>query len=146
LWELDFIDAKSPTLGGTVKLLLDGTEGQHMFDNITVSPDGKITLCEDPGNNAYVAKVWQYDPANGSLTELAHHNPAFFDPNLNGPGMPGPDFITQDEESSGVVDISNILGNAAEHVFLIDTQSHKAESNPDLVEGGQLMVMHQYLV
>jgi RTX calcium-binding nonapeptide repeat (4 copies) len=145
LWELDFTDAKNPTLGGTVKMLLDGTEGQLMFDNITVSPDGKITLCEDPGNNDRVAKVWQYDPANASLTEIAHHDPARFDPNLNGPGVPGPNFITKDEESSGVVDISGILGNAGEHAFLIDTQSHK-EVGGNLVEGGQLMVMHQYLV
>jgi len=99
LWELDFTDAKNPTLGGTVKILLDGTEGQLMFDNITVSQDGKITLCEDPGNNDRVAKVWQYDPANTSLTEIAHHDPARFDPNLNGPGVPGPNFITKDEES-----------------------------------------------
>jgi RTX calcium-binding nonapeptide repeat (4 copies) len=145
LWELDFVDAKNPTLGGTVKMLLDGTEGQSMFDNITVSPDGKITLCEDPGNNDRVAKVWQYDPANGSLTEIAHHDPARFDPNLNGPGVAGPNFITKDEESSGVIDVSKILGNAGEHAFLIDTQSHK-EVGGALVEGGQLMVMHQYLV
>src|SRR5262244_1898653 len=44
LWELDFADAKNPTLGGNIKMLLDGTEGQLMFDNITVSQDGKITL------------------------------------------------------------------------------------------------------
>ncbi len=37
LWELDFTDAKNPTLGGTVKMLLDGTEGQLMFDNIARS-------------------------------------------------------------------------------------------------------------
>jgi hypothetical protein len=30
-------------------------------------------------------------------------------------------------------------------VFLIDTQAHFA-NGPELVEGGQLMVMHQYLV
>src|SRR5262249_4729217 len=36
LWELDFVDAKDPSLGGTVKMLLDGTEGQKMFDNISV--------------------------------------------------------------------------------------------------------------
>ena len=137
LWELDFVDAKNPTLGGTIKMLLDGTEGQAMFDNITVSPDGKITLLEDVGGAARVGKVWQYDPSNASLTEIAHHDPARFDPNLNGPGVPGPNFITQDEEASGVIDVSAILGNAGERVFLVDTQSHK-EVNGELVEGGQL--------
>jgi len=116
-----------------------------MFGNITVSADSKITLCEDVGNNAAVGKVWQYDPSTAQLTMIAQHDPARFDPNFNGPVVPGPNFITQDEESSGVIDISSILGNAGEHAFLIDTQSHK-EVGGDLVEGGQLMPMHQYLV
>jgi hypothetical protein len=30
-------------------------------------------------------------------------------------------------------------------VFLVDTQAHK-EVGGELVEGGQLMIMHQYLV
>src|SRR5262249_39612352 len=47
LWELDFVDATDPSKGGTVKLLLDGTEGQSMLDNISVSADGKITMLED---------------------------------------------------------------------------------------------------
>jgi hypothetical protein len=109
-----------------------------MFDNITVDGSGKVTLCEDVGNNAHLGKVWQYDPAADSLTQLAVHDSSKF---LAG----GANFLTQDEETSGVVDISNILGNAGEHVFLIDTQAHFA-NGPELVEGGQLMVMHQYLV
>jgi hypothetical protein len=109
-----------------------------MFDNITVDGSGKVTLCEDVGNNAHLGKVWQYDPATDSLTQLAVHDSSRF---LAG----GANFLTQDEETSGVVDISHILGNAGEHVFLIDTQAHFA-NGPELVEGGQLMVMHQYLV
>ncbi|HKU07446.1 MAG TPA: hypothetical protein VJR30_15355, partial [Bradyrhizobium sp.] len=52
LWSLDFVDAAHPELGGTIKLLLNGTEGQQMFDNITVDSRGNIVLCEDVGNNA----------------------------------------------------------------------------------------------
>jgi hypothetical protein len=139
LWAADFVDAANPALGGTIKLLLNGSEqGQQMFDNITVDGSGKVTLCEDVGNNAHLGKVWQYDPATDSLTQLAVHDSSRF---LTG----GANFLTQDEESSGVIDISKILGNAGDHAFLIDTQSHK-EVGGALVEGGQLMVMHQYLV
>jgi hypothetical protein len=140
LWAADFVDAANPALGGTIKLLLNGSEGQQMFDNITVDGSGKVTLCEDVGNNAHLGKVWQYDPAADSLTQLAVHDSSRF---LAG----GANFVTQDEEASGVIDISNILGNAGEHVFLIDTQAHTTQGiPPDQVEGGQLMVMHQYLV
>jgi hypothetical protein len=145
LWELDFTNAADPTQGGTVKMLLDGTEGQKMFDNISVSEDGKITLLEDVGNNAAVGKVWQYDPSTDQLFQIAQHDPARFDPNLNGPGIPGPNFITQDEEASGVIDISSILGNAGEHVYLLDTQAHNTIPG-EVAEGGQLQIIHQYLV
>ena len=62
LWAAEFNDASNPTAGGTIRLLLDGTEGQQMLDNMTVNKDGKIIMQEDPGNNAHLAKVWEYDP------------------------------------------------------------------------------------
>ena len=34
LWKLNFADASRPELGGTIDMLLDGTEGQPMLDNI----------------------------------------------------------------------------------------------------------------
>jgi hypothetical protein len=138
----DFDDALHPELGGTIKLLLDGTEGQQMLDNLTVTSDGKVILNEDVGNNAHIGKVWEYDPFNDQLTLLAQHDPNRFDPNLNGPGVPGPNFITQDEESSGVLDVTDILGSAGQRAFLIDVQSHNSLGG-ELVQGGQLMVMYQ---
>ena len=119
LWAVDFNDASNPAAGGTIKLLLNGTEGQQMFDNITVDSHGKIVLCEDVGNNAHLGKVWQYDPATDSLTQLAQHDPSRF---VSGAA----NFLTQDEEASGVIDVSHILGNAGENVYLIDTQAHFA--------------------
>jgi hypothetical protein len=138
LWAVDFVDAKNPAAGGTIKLLLNGTEGQQMFDNITVDADGKVVLCEDVGNNAHLGKVWQYDPATDKLSQLAEHDPSRF---LTG----GSAFLTQDEESSGVIDVSHILGNAGEKVYLIDTQAHFPVAG-EQVEGGQLQLIHQYLV
>ncbi len=138
LWALDFNDASNPAAGGTIKLLLNGTEGQQMFDNLTVDANGKIVLCEDVGNNAHLGKVWQYDPATDKLTQLAEHDPSRF---ISG----GANFLTQDEESSGVIDVSHILGNAGENVYLIDTQAH-FNVGGEQVEGGQLQLIHQYLV
>jgi hypothetical protein len=138
LWEVDFSDVTNPSAGGSIKLLLDGSEGQQMFDNLAVDSHGKITLQEDVGNNARLGKVWQYDPATDVLTQIAVHDSSRF---LSG----GANFLTQDEESSGVIDISSILGNAGENVFLVDTQAHYPVSG-DQVEGGQLQIIHQYLV
>lgn len=140
LWAVDFVDATNPNAGGTIKLLLDGSEGQNMFDNMTVDSHGKVTLVEDVGNQAHLGKVWQYDPVTDSMTQLAVH-----DANLFTTGSPG--FLTQDEEASGIVDISHILGNAGENVYLVDTQAHFTAGVPaDQVEGGQLQIIRQYLV
>ena len=109
-----------------------------MFDNITVNAQGKIILQEDVGNNAHLGKVWEYDPSTDSLTQLAQHDPSRF---LSG----GANFLTQDEESSGVIDVSHILGSAGENVYLVDTQAHYSLPG-ELVEGGQLQLIHQYLV
>ena len=135
LWALDFNDDHT---GGTVSMLLDGTEGQQMLDNITVNQDGKLMLCEDVGNQDHVGKVWQYDPATDALTEVAQHDPARFAPD-------GDFFLTRDEESSGVIDVSDILGDGTRDAYLIDVQAHY-NLGGELVQGGQLMVMYQDLV
>lgn len=135
LWALDFTDVTRPELGGTVKELLRGTEGQVMLDNLTVTADGKVILQEDPGNNARLSKVFQYDPATGALTELAQHDPARF-------GAPPTAPFNQDEESSGVVDVSTIFGAPGRAAYLLDTQAHYTLGG-ELVEGGQLMLMTQ---
>jgi hypothetical protein len=47
-------------------------------------------------------------------------------------------FLTQDEESSGIIDASDILG---EGWFLLDVQAHYSLAG-ELVEGGQLLALH----
>jgi hypothetical protein len=61
------------------------------------------------------------------------HNPTFFDPSAG-----SPEFITQDEESSGVIDAGRLLGPGW---FLLDVQAHTLSGDPELVEGGQLLAM-----
>jgi hypothetical protein len=132
LWRLTFDDASHPELGGTIDMLLDGTEGQQMLDNITVGDGGQIVALEDIGDQPALGKVWHYDIAGDAITQIAEHDPALFTPGA-------PDFITQDEETSGVIDVSTILG---EGWYLLDDQVHAASADPELVEGGQLLAMH----
>jgi hypothetical protein len=115
------------------------------MDNITVNQDGKLIILEDVGNNAHLGAVWQYDPTTDQLTLLAQHDPNRFDPNLNGPALPGADFITQDEEASGVIDVTGIIGSGGQDAYLLDVQSHRAVGG-ELVEGGQLLLMHHDLI
>jgi len=131
LWHVHFNNPTDPAAGGTVEILLDGTEGQKMMDNITINDRGQIVIQEDPGNQTHVARIWLYDIATDTLTEVAHHDPDRFAPGA-------PNFLTQDEESSGVIDASAILG---EGWYLLDQQAHYT-TDAELVEGGQLLALH----
>lgn len=131
LWRLVFADASNPALGGTIDMLLDGTEGQHMLDNVCATRGGRLLLQEDVGGQAHLGRIWTYDLATDALTEIARHNPDLFSPG-------GPAFLTQSEESSGVIDVSDILGDGW---FLFDVQAHYT-TTPELVEGGQLLLVY----
>jgi hypothetical protein len=136
LWRLRFDDVKEhPENGGTIEILLTGSEGHRMLDNVTIDPFGRIVMDEDPGNQGRVSKIWLYQIATGEFIEVAHHNPKFFDPTI----LNNSSFITQDDESSGIIDASDILGDGW---FLLDSQAHKVNTgDPELVEGGQLLAM-----
>jgi hypothetical protein len=131
LWKLTFEDPADPAKGGTIEAVLDGSEGQKMLDNMTVNGRGQVIEQEDPGNNTYLAKLRLYDPASDSLTEIAKHDPARFT-------LGGANFLTTDEESSGVIGVGRILGRGW---YLADVQAHYA-TDPELVEGGQLLALH----
>jgi hypothetical protein len=139
LWRLRFDNAANPSGGGgVIDMLLAGSEDggtgerHHMLDNMTINNRGQLVLQEDPGNQSYVARIWQYSIASDTLTEVAHHDPARFAP-------PTPAPFNQDEESSGVIDVSAILGTGW---YLFDVQAHYPNADPELVEGGQLLAMH----
>jgi hypothetical protein len=100
-------------------------------------------LLEDAGNAAHNGKVWLYDPATDVLTRVANHDGARFGDVTTPATTP----FNQDEETSGVIDASSILGAG---MYLLVDQAHYAInaanprgfSNPDeLVEGGQLLAM-----
>jgi secreted PhoX family phosphatase len=130
LWRLTFADVRNPAAGGRIEMVLDGTEGQLMMDNITVDDRGNVLIQEDVGGNAHIGKVFKYFPDSDTLTEVAHH-----DENRFAPGAPN--FLTIDEESSGIIP-APFLG---EGWYLLDVQAHYA-TDAETVEGGQLLALH----
>ena len=43
MWRLRFIDPANPELGGTITVVLDGTEGPKMMDNMVIDKFGHVT-------------------------------------------------------------------------------------------------------
>ncbi len=130
LWKLNFTSSSNPELGGTVTAVLDGTEGQKMIDNLCVNTTGQIYLQEDPGFQTHNAKIWKYNIATDALTLVAEHDPVRF-------VTVGATLLTIDEESSGILDMSSILGAGS---FIFVDQAHYSIPG-EVVEGGQLLVM-----
>ncbi len=137
LYRMDFTpDYQS----GSISLALDsatlvGTDGDmaRSFDNMVVADNGLIYIQEDPGNNDYIAKTWQYNPLTGDSVQVLESDRNRF---LTG----ATDFLTRDEESSGVIDITSVLGrNDGRQYYLADMQAHYANGS-SLIEGGQLYI------
>ena len=131
LWKLHFNDINNPEKGGTIEIVINGGD-QRMFDNVAMDGQGRILIQEDPGEQDYLARIWLYSPVSKKQIEVAKFNPALFTPGQ-------PNFITNDEESSGIIDAQEVLG---EGWFLLDAQVHKATSDPNLVEMGQILAMY----
>jgi secreted PhoX family phosphatase len=133
VWRISFDDAERPWKGGTLTLLLDGSEAPYLNkpDNVGMDRHGHFLIQEDPGNNAQLARIVAYDVDSGKRGVVAE-----FDEFKFAPGAPG--LITTDEESSGIIDASKVMGKGW---FLFDAQVHKANPDPALVEYGQLLAM-----
>jgi hypothetical protein len=152
LWRLTFNDIRNPLAGGTVEVLVDGeVTGQKMLDNLAVDGDGNVLLQEDVGNQAHLGKVWKYEAATGVTRLVAQHDATRFIAGAPA-DIDGTDGRQSDEESSGVVEISELLQGTAGYdtqayrYFLLDVQAHYGSVNgaplpAELVEGGQLLVM-----
>jgi hypothetical protein len=135
LWKLSLEDREHPELGGTLTLLLDGTEAPYLNkpDNITIDSSGHLLIQEDPGGNTHIARILAYDLDSGQIATLARFDPARF-------ATGGPGFITEDEESSGIIEVRKQLGK---NTYLFDAQVHTASTTDPVakVEKGQLLVM-----
>ncbi len=161
LWKMEFTDLSQPELGGTMTVLLDASRPGPTFvalDNITMDENGVIFLQEDSGGSSRLSRIWSYAPdtftgtANsGDIREIAFHSPQVFDES-------SPDFLTNNEESSGIIPLTGILGAGK---FALGVQAHfslDSETNPvdiarretlgidyetgvELVEGGQVVIL-----
>jgi hypothetical protein len=135
LWRLSYDDVERPWEGGTLTLLLDGSEAPFLNkpDNVGFDDRGHLLIQEDPGGNNHIARIVAYDVKSGKRAVLAQFDPALFSPGATGT------VATIDEESSGIIDASEWLGKGK---FLFDAQIHKANPDADKVEYGQLMTLH----
>ena len=133
LWKVTFEDIEHPRLGGTIELVLDGSEPPFLNkpDNMDIDRRGNLLIQEDPGNNGHVARIVAFNTRTGALGVVATFDPALF-------GVGSPSLITIDEESSGIIDARDVIGP---RWFVFDAQVHKASPNPASVELGQLLVM-----
>lgn len=135
LWRLNFTDITNPSLGGTIDLLLNGTEGHTMFDNLSADKTGHLILLEDVGNQQHNGKMWQYTLSNGNFIQLAKHDGARF----GDVGIPATSPYNQDEEMSGVIDMAEILGPGM-HLVVDQAHYNTGLANvTEVVEGGQLL-------
>jgi hypothetical protein len=144
LYKFTFDSIANPT-GGTIEMVLDaaalvGTDGEaaRSFDNMVVDGNGDIIIQEDPGNSAYIAKTWKFDPVTKQAAQIFESDRNRF--------LPGAaSFLTQDEENSGVIDVTDIVKNArwyepSRRYYLGNTQAHY-DIPGELVQGGQLYLM-----
>lgn len=144
LYKFTFDSLDNPG-GGLLELVVDsatltGTDGQtaRSFDNMVVDADGQILIQEDPGNSAYLAKTWKIDPVTKTAVQIFESDRERFLP-----GAPG--FLTQDEENSGVIEVTDIVRHAnwfepGRRYYLGNTQAHYPIPG-ELVQGGQIYLM-----
>jgi len=142
LWRFNFQNLSQEQTGsaGTIDMLLNGTEGQEMMDNMTVDEHGRVLITEDPGNNPIASRIFSYEIDSDTLTELAVQKQA------HGP-EPNPayeTYSTLDEEISGIIPADDVLGKGW---YLFDSQIHEsvfpsAYDKQKLVEKGQLLALY----
>jgi hypothetical protein len=141
LFRLAFDDELHPEQGGAISVVLNARDiGAQMFDNITVAGDGKLLIEEDPGDNSHAASIWQFDPETGKADKVAVVAPERFIDKSN------LQFMTQDEENSGIVEITDLVrkapwAKAGQRHFLGVLQVHAKLDDTELVEEGQLYLI-----
>lgn len=141
LFQLVFDDVQHPEQGGAIRVALHARDiGAQMFDNVTVAGDGNLLIEEDPGDNPHAASIWQFDPATGQADKILAVAPELFlDKN-------SAEFKTQDEENSGITEITGLVRNAIwakpnRRYFIGVLQVHAKSADPELVEDGQLYLI-----
>lgn len=153
LWKFTFTDVKNPLKGGSIEMLLDGSEAPYLNkpDNITVDAFGHIMIQEDPGNNEQVSRLFAYDLTSKKIAVVAKFKDEYF-------AASSKTKMTIDEESSGIIDATKYFktdANDTKAYYIYNAQVHVLTSitRPDitdaaakaeldkLLEGGQLYLL-----
>lgn len=140
LSQLVFDDINNPQVGGSIATKIRASAiGAEMLDNLTVDADGHVLLQEDPGEHEHLAAIWLFEPKTNKSTKLFEANPALFKKG-------GSEFMTLDEEHSGIIEVTDLLRKASwfdakRRYYLGTTQAHKPHADSSLVEHGQLWLM-----
>jgi hypothetical protein len=98
---------------------------------MTITSDGIVLLQEDPGKNDHVARIVAFRLKDAKLATIAQFNPDHF-------AVGGSKFMTTDEESSGIIDVTSMLAKPGETTkyFYFNAQVHTTgaySARPDLL-------------
>lgn len=138
--KLTFDDPDNLLSGGRFDVALHAREiGGEMFDNLTVDASGRVLVQEDSGDNPHLASIWLFDPETRAVRKIFQSDPARF-------GSLWPTRITDDEEHSGIIEITDLLTtaswfDASKRYYLGTTQAHHDHPDPELVSYGQLWLI-----
>ena len=160
--DLDFTNLAAPT--ASIKILYDGDDaggGQFMSpeeglrcpDNLDWADDGFLYVQEDQSNQqgsfgaaGFETSIWRLNSTTGQATRVAQTDRSTVLPLGSTDGTPG-DFGNW--ESSGIIDVSSLFGEAPGQLFLFDIQAHSVSNgliaSKNLFEGGQLCFLERGL-
>ena len=115
-------DITQPELGGTLEILVDGgvtpAAGYGGFDNNTCDYNGDLFVTEDGG---ILSRLWYFDASEGTMEEIANHNPLFFE------NTGQAEYISSIGEISGLLHLSSVLGNGW---YALTSMAHVDGSEP----------------
>jgi hypothetical protein len=139
LYKMTFNQINNPAAGGFIEPALNSKDiGAQMFDNVTMTADGKIYLQEDPGKENHLAAIWEFDPSTKKSTKIFVSDAARFTAGQ-------PEFLTIDEENSGIVDITDLVKQASwfdgGKKYMLSTNQAHYKIDGELVQGGQLYLI-----
>ena len=122
----------------------DSSLGLRSPDNLDWADDGFIYVQEDRsvggfgGASGEEASIWRLNPADGALTRIAQIDRSVVLPLGSSDGDP---LDVGDWESSGILDVSSLFGEAGGSLFVFGVQAHSVRDGEiaaqGLVEGGQ---------
>ena len=109
-----------------------------MIDNIDFDSTGKyIMIQEDAGRNNHLSRLVAYDTVAKRLAVVAQFVNTYFDPTI--PAT----YMTNDEESSGIINVTKLLLDVTNtsdlgETFLLNAQIHPASR----VAGGTTLIVN----